>query len=66
VQIIQGDADPYGTELQIDLARRELRTPPNVAMLPGIGHAPHKEAPGITLEHISRFVSPLLGDSDMQ
>jgi pimeloyl-ACP methyl ester carboxylesterase len=59
-QIIQGDADPYGSEWQIYVARKELPTPPDVAMLPGVGHAPHREAPEATLEHIRRFVLPLL------
>jgi pimeloyl-ACP methyl ester carboxylesterase len=60
VQIIQGEADPYGSERQIDVARRELPIPPDVVMLPGVGHAPHREAPEATIEHIGRFVAPLL------
>jgi pimeloyl-ACP methyl ester carboxylesterase len=60
VQLIQGDADPYGSVRQIDVARTALPAPPDVALLPGVGHAPHKEAPETTLEHIRRFVSPLL------
>jgi pimeloyl-ACP methyl ester carboxylesterase len=60
VQIIQGDADPYGSARQIDVARKGLPAPPNVALLPGVGHAPHKEATEATLEHIRRFVLPLL------
>ena len=60
VQIIQGEADPYGSERQIDVARQELPTPPDVVMLPGVGHAPHKEATEATIEHIRRFVSALL------
>jgi pimeloyl-ACP methyl ester carboxylesterase len=60
VQIIQGDADPYGSARQVDVARMALPTSPDVALLSGVGHAPHKEAPETTLEHIGRFVSPLL------
>jgi pimeloyl-ACP methyl ester carboxylesterase len=60
VQIMQGEADPYGTARQIDVARRQLPTPPDVVMLPNVGHAPHREAPEATLEHIGRFVLPLL------
>jgi pimeloyl-ACP methyl ester carboxylesterase len=60
VQIIQGEADPYGSERQIDVARKELPNPPDVVMLPGVGHAPHREAQETTIEHIGRFVLPLL------
>jgi pimeloyl-ACP methyl ester carboxylesterase len=56
VQIIQGAADPYGSERQIDVARAALPAPPDVALLPGVGHSPHREAPEMTLEHIQRFV----------
>jgi pimeloyl-ACP methyl ester carboxylesterase len=60
VQIIQGDADPYGSERQIDVARKELPTPPDVVMLPDVGHTPHREATETTIEHVGRFVAPLL------
>jgi pimeloyl-ACP methyl ester carboxylesterase len=60
VQIIQGGADPYGGERQIDAARAALRAPPNVTRLPGIGHAPHREALAETVEAIRRFALPLL------
>ncbi|HEY4927054.1 MAG TPA: alpha/beta hydrolase [Roseiarcus sp.] len=60
VQIIQGEADPYGSARQIDVARKQLPTPPDVVMLPDVGHAPHREAPEATLEHIGRFVLPLV------
>jgi pimeloyl-ACP methyl ester carboxylesterase len=60
VQIIQGEADPYGSERQIDVARRELPKEPDVVMLPGVGHAPHREVTETTIEHIRRFVVPLL------
>ena len=60
VQIIQGEDDPYGSGWQIEVARQELPTPPDVVMLPDVGHAPHREAAETTIEHIRRFVSPLL------
>ncbi|MGA2793124.1 MAG: alpha/beta hydrolase [Roseiarcus sp.] len=60
MQIIQGAMDPYGSERQIDIARAALRAPPDVASLPGIGHAPHREALAATLEAIRRFALPLL------
>jgi pimeloyl-ACP methyl ester carboxylesterase len=60
VQIIQGVADPYGSMRQIAIAQEGLAEPPDVALLPGVGHAPHREASATTVEHISRFVAPLL------
>ena len=54
-QIIQGDRDPYGSERQIAIARQALPAPPLVALLPGVGHAPHKEAPEATLTRIRDF-----------
>jgi pimeloyl-ACP methyl ester carboxylesterase len=59
VQIIQGESDPYGSARQIDVARKELSVPPDVAMLPGVGHAPHREATETTIEHIRRFATRL-------
>jgi pimeloyl-ACP methyl ester carboxylesterase len=60
LQIIQGDDDPYGSERQIDVARMALPAAPDIVLAPGVGHAPHKQAPETTLEHIRRFVAPLL------
>ena len=60
VQIIQGVADPYGSVRQIAIAQEALAAPPDVALLPGVGHAPHRQASATTVEHISRFVAPLL------
>ena len=60
VQIIQGGADPYGGERQIDAAVAALRAPPDLVRLPGIGHAPHREALAETVEAIRRFAMPLL------
>ena len=59
-QIIQGEDDPYGSGEQIKLARRTLPNPPVVAMLPSVGHAPHREARDATLELIRTFAEPLL------
>lgn len=60
VQIIQGVDDPYGSMRQIEIARARLAAPPDVALLPGVGHSPHREAPEATLEHLLRFVSSAL------
>ena len=60
VQIVQGEADEYGTPRQIEIAREECYCPVDVTVLPGIGHAPQREAPKRTLIAISDFVNRIL------
>ena len=55
VAIIQGAADQYGTMRQIEIAQEECYCPVEVTVLPGVGHAPHREAPGETLQALSAF-----------
>jgi pimeloyl-ACP methyl ester carboxylesterase len=43
--VVQGDADPYGTLAQVDLIERLAAGPVERLVLPGVGHAPHKERP---------------------
>jgi pimeloyl-ACP methyl ester carboxylesterase len=59
VQIIQGGNDPYGSVRQIEIARARLQRTPDVTMLPGVGHAPHREAMEATLRQIQLFLAPL-------
>jgi pimeloyl-ACP methyl ester carboxylesterase len=60
MQIVQGEADQYGTLRQIKIARDECYCPVDVTVLPGIGHAPHREAPNRTLIAMSDFVNRIL------
>jgi pimeloyl-ACP methyl ester carboxylesterase len=60
VQVIQGDADPYGSVRQIEIARQRLAASPDVTLLKGVGHSPHREACQATVECMARFLSPLL------
>jgi pimeloyl-ACP methyl ester carboxylesterase len=60
VQIVQGEADQYGTLRQIEIAREECYCPVDVTILPGIGHAPQREAPNRTLIALSDFVNRIL------
>ena len=53
--IVQGEADPYGTVEQVRLAEREAYCPVEALLLPGIGHAPHREASAPTLAAIREF-----------
>ena len=55
VAIIQGAADQYGTIRQIEVARGECYCPVDVTLLPGVGHAPHREAPAETLQVLAEF-----------
>jgi pimeloyl-ACP methyl ester carboxylesterase len=60
VQIVQGEADQYGTLRQIGIAKEECYCPVDVTLLPGIGHAPQREAPNRTLIAVSDFVNRIL------
>ena len=56
VLIVQGENDQYGTVKQIETAQQECYCPVEVALLPGIGHSPEREAPEATLAAIAEFV----------
>jgi pimeloyl-ACP methyl ester carboxylesterase len=60
VQIVQGEADQYGTLRQVEIAQEECYCPVDVTLLSGIGHAPHREAPNRTLIAVSDFVNRIL------
>jgi pimeloyl-ACP methyl ester carboxylesterase len=57
ILIVQGEADQYGTPRQIEYAEQECYCPVEVALLPDVRHAPHREAPDVTLKAISEFVA---------
>jgi pimeloyl-ACP methyl ester carboxylesterase len=60
ILIVQGENDQYGTVKQIEVAREECYCPVDVALLPGVRHAPHREAPDVLLETVSDFANRLL------
>jgi pimeloyl-ACP methyl ester carboxylesterase len=60
--IVQGEDDRYGTVAQIAAAERECYCPVEVALLPGVGHSPYREAPDATLAAIAGFANRLLRD----
>jgi pimeloyl-ACP methyl ester carboxylesterase len=67
IAIVQGADDQYGTIRQIEIAREECYCPIEVAIIPGAGHQPHREAPGATLDAISEFANAILrGDEGSQ
>jgi pimeloyl-ACP methyl ester carboxylesterase len=55
VAIIQGADDQYGTMRQVEIAREECYCPVDVTVLPGVGHAPYREASAETLTALSDF-----------
>lgn len=60
IQIVQGEADQYGTMRQIEIAREECYCPVDVSMLKGAGHAPHREAADATLKAVADFSNRIL------
>jgi hypothetical protein len=47
---------------QIEAAERECYCPVEVALLQGVRHAPHREAPDVLLKATSEFANRLLRD----
>lgn len=56
VLIVQGEDDPYGTVRQIEVAEEECYCPVDAVLLPGCGHAPHRDKPQETLDAVAGFV----------
>ena len=57
ILIVQGEDDQYGTVRQIEIAQEECYCPVDVALLPGVKHQPHREAPEVTLKLVCRISS---------
>jgi pimeloyl-ACP methyl ester carboxylesterase len=62
VLVVQGEDDQYGTVRQVEVAQAECYCPVDVALLPKVRHAPHREAAPATLQVISEFTNRLLRD----
>jgi pimeloyl-ACP methyl ester carboxylesterase len=60
IAIIQGADDQYGSIRQVEIAQEECYCPVEVTILAGIGHSPHREAPGATLNAISELAGAVL------
>lgn len=56
VLMLQGEADPYGTGLQLEKIARQVAPPTEVVLLPATGHAPFREQPERTLQAIDQFL----------
>ena len=59
VLVIQGDADEYGTLAQVEAIEAGCGGPVRRLLLPGCGHAPHRDRPDDTLAAMTAFVRDL-------
>jgi pimeloyl-ACP methyl ester carboxylesterase len=59
---VQGADDQYGTLKQVEALHEECYCPVETAVLPGVRHSPHRDAPALTLEVTSAFINRLLRD----
>lgn len=57
VEVLQGDADPYGTVAQAVAIQAGVAGPCAIEVLAGCGHAPHRERPTETVAAIGRIVA---------
>jgi pimeloyl-ACP methyl ester carboxylesterase len=62
ILIVQGEDDQYGSIRQIEFAREECYCPVDVALMPGVRHAPHREAPDALLRVVADFANHLFRD----
>jgi pimeloyl-ACP methyl ester carboxylesterase len=56
---LQGAVDPYGTALQIDILKANVRAPITTELIAGAQHSPHLEAKDATLAAITSFIASL-------
>jgi len=59
ILIVQGELDQYGTLKQVEAAEQECFCPVEKAVLAGMRHAPHREAPELTLRTVADFINRL-------
>ena len=62
ILIVQGADDQYGTVKQVEAAQQECYCPVEAAILPGVRHSPHRDAPTLTLDTVAAFINRLLRD----
>jgi pimeloyl-ACP methyl ester carboxylesterase len=55
ILLIQGEADRYGTLAQVRAAEEECYCPVDALVMPGVGHAPHRENAEETLAAVAAF-----------
>lgn len=57
LQVVQGEADQYGTMEQVSKIERGAGGPVETVIIPGIGHSPYREAPDATLTTLEKFLA---------
>ena len=57
VLLVQGADDAFGTGRQLDAIAAGVRGPCTRVVVDGVGHAPHLEAPDVTLDAITDFAA---------
>ena len=55
ILLIQGETDRYGTLAQVHAAQEDCYCPVETLVMPGVGHAPHREKPEETLAAVASF-----------
>lgn len=59
VLLIQGDKDEYGTLKQVESIAARISGAAHKAIMPGVGHTPHKQAPEEVLRLAAQFIQQL-------
>jgi pimeloyl-ACP methyl ester carboxylesterase len=59
ILIVQGEGDQYGSIRQVEVAQEECYCPVDVALMPGVRHAPHRESPDALLNVVADFTNHL-------
>lgn len=60
VLLVQGEDDAYGTAAQVETIARGIAGPARLRLLPGCGHAPHREQAEPVLAEMAAFVREVL------
>ena len=62
VLVLQGAADPYGTLAQLRVLEEQCYCPVEAVVLDGVGHAPQREDPAVTLSKIADFACRIFSE----
>jgi pimeloyl-ACP methyl ester carboxylesterase len=64
VLVVQGDDDPHGSMAHLELVEAHSSGGVTRLILSGVGHAPHRRAPGRVIAEIQQFLSALAEDDE--
>jgi pimeloyl-ACP methyl ester carboxylesterase len=64
VQVMQGDADIYGTYAQVQAVENMAPGSVEVVRIPGIGHSPHREAPDVACTAAANFYQRIFNQAE--